>query len=231
MWGLSDNCNTQLWKEMSRSSRSPSSPAACLAQPHPAIEHQSPWEPLSSLAWELFPGPPSLSSPRHSCTSHGSWQYEDFGRQLGGSGRLHAHYWKHTFALLLGTRQMSAESGCEKSPQQSKILHILSVFVQSRNTFAQSLSIESGSLYISQKVTFSTHWLPLFIYSLHYLLSLNFQITFLRWQGTMTCLSKFLFCCRCVKSSSSWLVVCHSELKVQQPPVSHLSLFWIERVL
>lgn len=108
------------WKEMSHSSKSPSNPAVCLAQPHPAIECWGPWEPLSSPAWELFPGPPSFSSPRHSYASHGSWQYEDFGRELGGSRRLHAHYWKHTFVLLPGTRQMSAESGCEKSPQQSK---------------------------------------------------------------------------------------------------------------
>lgn len=120
MWGLSDNFDTRLWKEMSRSSRSPSNPAECLAQPHPATEDRSPWEPLSSPAWELVPGPPPFSSLRHSYAAHGSWQYEDFGRQPGGSGRLHAHCWKCTFALLPGTRQMSAESGCEKSPQQSK---------------------------------------------------------------------------------------------------------------
>lgn len=189
---------------MSRSSRSPSIPAKCLAQPHPATEHRSPWEPLSSPAWELVPGPPPFSSLRHSYASHGSWQYEDFGRQPGGSGRLHARCWKRTFALLPGTRQ-SSEWGCEKSPQQSKHPSQHFCFVQSRNTFAQSLCIKSSSLYICQKAQISTHclpctnglqYLPLCLISLFiYLFFLHFLIPLLRWQDTKICLSKFFVCC------------------------------------
>lgn len=108
---------TQLWKEMSHSSRSPSNPAAC-----PASSCNRMLELLSSPTSELFPGLPSLSSPRRSCASCGSWQYESFGRQLGGSERLHTCYWKHSFALVPETRQTFAELGCEKSPQQGKIL-------------------------------------------------------------------------------------------------------------
>lgn len=85
------------------------------------------------------------------------------------------------------------------------ILHNTSVFVQSRNTFAQSLCIKSSSLYICQKAQISTHslpctnglqYLPLCLISLFiYLFFLHFLIPLLRWQDTKICLSKFFVCC------------------------------------
>ena len=133
----------------------------------------------------------------------GSWEGQE--GCMPATERTHLLYFQELGKCLLNQAVKNLHS-------KVKILHILSVFVQSRNTFAQSLCINSSSLSICQKVHISTHCSTTYKWSaippttfnfFIYLFSLHFWIPLLRWQDTTICLSKFLFCCGSAKSSSS----------------------------
>lgn len=96
------------------------------------------------------------------------------------------------------------------------MLHVPFGFVQSRNTF----------VHISTQCIPRTNGLQ---YCLLCLMTyFIYLISLLSLARHRICLSNFLFCCGSVNCSSSWSVVCHSKLKVQQPPVSCLPFFGLK---
>lgn len=131
---------------------------------------------------------------------------------------------------------MSAESGCEKSPQQSKHPSQHFCICAKKEHFCTEPMYKVQLFVYLPKSTDLYSLLTMYKWSaipptmfdfFIYLLVLSpFFNTSLK-VARHNDLPEQVFCLLW-ESSSSQLVVCHSKLKVQQPPVSHLSLFWIE---